>query len=245
MSQFPLQLVNRKGFTLIELIMVLTVLIALTGIVLPQVDFLRRTSDKSTGAAGIRQIADNVQLYRTVNGNYPNGWDSLVDGTGGALMDSSAFGSKLGLVTLTANQALSLTRVGINQAFHHEKAPYASSYRNLPGNSAVTPVAVTAGTELAQVTNADIIGSVYPNGSIPAGVTLVAMGAGPNLTSLGKTLVAAPTYAGVDALTRYNRFAVIFAVYDDGKRAQLKGALDSSGDFLDQEIMEVYENNLE
>ena len=54
-------------------------------------------------------------------------------------------------------------------------------------------------------------------------------------------MVSPPTYAGVDGLSEYNRFAAVFAVYDSGKRAQLKGTLDSKGDFLDQEIAEFNE----
>lgn len=236
---------RQKGLTLIELIVVLTVLVAISGLLLPQVDFLRRSSDKATGSAGIKGLAENVQLYRTLTGKYPDGWDSLMDeSTTSELADSIATGSKLTPTTLTANEASGLSKIGVANIFNHEAAPYTNSYRSLPGFSGVSSVAVADGIDVAEVTNADIIGSIYPAG-LPTGVRLIALGAGPNLTSLGKTMVAPPTYAGVDGLTQYNRFIAIFAVYESGKRAQLKGSLDSSGDFLDQEIAEFNENALE
>ncbi len=266
---------RRHGLTLIELVMVLIILIALTALIVPIVDSLRRTSDKSSGAAGMKQIVENVSLFRAMKGNYPNQFDSL-------LLDDSASGtptgeylavkanSKYEMLALTSNEATSLTKIGIASVMDHDPDSPAV-YRSLPGNSGVVERPIASGGLVPIITNLDIVRSMYPDEAavaassagepgfhaatgtigLSSGITvrLVALGVGPSNTAVGKTMVSAPAYQGVDGLTEYNRFIAVFAVYDGNintqKRAQLKGALDSGGDFLNQELNEVDENSAE
>lgn len=259
---------RRRGLTLIELVMVLIILVALTALIVPIIDSLRRTSDKSTGAAGMVQLIENVSLFRTMEGNYPNQFDSLLldddgDGTHESEYTAASGSGKWEPLVLSDNEIASLTKIGIVSVMHHDPNG-AAVFRSLPGNSGVVEHPLVSGDSLCVVTNADIVNSVYPD-EVAGGsfnpvtgivtlansvtVRLVALGVGPNCTAVGKTMVSAPAYQGVDGQTQYNRFIALFAVYDGAintqKRAQLKGALDSSGDFLNQELNEVDENSLD
>lgn len=269
---------RRAGLTLIELVMVLIILASLAALIVPIVDNIRRQSDKTTASAAIKQVVENISLYRTQRADYPNQLDSLVDSAGGALYSAVPASGKLALMPLSDDEAKSLTKAGINTIMDHNTD---NGYRGLPGNSGIVPKAVATGAEVAVVTNADILASVYPeqmadndgtggpdfydstnkaivldvgdDGAVGGGddttARVVALGIGPNNTAVGKTMVSPPAYASVDGRREYNRFIGMFAVYDipgnQYKRAQLKGGLDSKGDFLNQELNEIAENEIE
>jgi len=67
----------------------------------------------------------------------------------------------------------------------------------------------------------------YPDGT-PTGTRLVAFGIGPNASSIGSTMISAPTHAEQDQ-TKYSRFIAIFAVHNNAKPAELKTVIDSQG----------------
>ena len=265
---------RQMGLTLIELVMVLVVLTALAAMVVPIIDNVRRTSDKATASAVMKQLLENISLYRTTKGIYPSNFDSLLDDADQSVASSLAKSGKGISHALTANEATSLTAIGIKQVQDLDvDDSLGLTYRNRPGNSGVSPRALAAGQQVYVVTNGDIVRSVYPvEGSVAAAnagdyglhsatgtitkangirVKLVVFGVGPRCSMVGQTMMSPPAYSGVtDADTKYNRFLAIFAAYDGGittskRRAQLKGAMDSTFDFLNQEINEVEENTIE
>ena len=265
---------RQMGLTLIELVMVLVVLNALTAMVVPIIDNVRRTSDKATASAVMKQLLENISLYRTTKGIYPSNFDSLLDDADQSVASSLAKSGKGISHALTANEATSLTAIGIKQVQDLDvDDSLGLTYRNRPGNSGVSPRALAAGQQVYVVTNGDIVRSVYPvEGTVVAAnagdyglhpatgtitkangirVKLVVFGVGPRCSLVGQTMMSPPAYSGVtDADTKYNRFLAIFAAYDGGittskRRAQLKGAMDSTFDFLNQEINEVEENTIE
>lgn len=264
------------GFTLIELVMVLVILTALAALVVPIVDYIRRTSDKSSASFAMKQIVENLGMYRTSTGKYPSKLDSLMEGDGSATstteLSTHRLGSKVTPALLTAGELNRMDDM-FTTVMQHDTT---NAYRNFQGNSGVNEIpANTQATYLTVVSN-DIIDSIYPNASVnAAGVypnlaesgldtgqvalganpdgsfqtaRIIALGVGPANEAVGRTMQAAPAYAAVNGLEDYNRFIALFAVYDGytvTKRPQLKGALDSTGDFLDQELIEVAENTLE
>ena len=267
---------NRRqmGLTLIELVMVLVVLTALAAMVVPIIDNVRRTSDKATASAVMKQLVENISLYRTSKGVYPDNFDSLLDDADQSVASTLAKSGKGISYALTANEAKSLTAIGISivQDLDVDNS-LGMTYRNRPGNSGVSPRSLATGQQVYVVTNGDIVRSVYPvEGSVGAAnagdyglhpatgtitkangvrVKLVVFGVGPRSSLVGQTMMSPPAYSGVtEPDTKYNRFLAVFAVYDGGittskRRAQLKGAMDSTFDFLNQEINEVEENTIE
>lgn len=70
---------SRRGLTLIELVVVLSVLVALAGIAsLVAPDLLRRTS-AATGAAAADGLNRALEVHRLLNGTFPDGFDSLLE----------------------------------------------------------------------------------------------------------------------------------------------------------------------
>jgi prepilin-type N-terminal cleavage/methylation domain-containing protein len=137
------------GFTLVELIVVLVIIAATAGLVIPAVAMMGRSTDMAVSADSQSAIANSIQQYFVLQKRYPQGMDSLlVDGPHGAdtastqngtpdalygkvsnltgdqvsgLTDSNPnMGSVLAMSTLTANQVRSLTRGGLDYVFDHE-----------------------------------------------------------------------------------------------------------------------------
>jgi len=250
---------RNSGFTLIELVVVLAILAAIAGLVIPQIDGLRRSSDKGTASHTIGAVSNNTQLFRTLKGSYPERFDSLVDAGTSTLYPklSPKVSVAMSTTTLTANELKSLTDVGIKNLMYHVDG--ATSFgQKLPGNTGITETLLTTGTSVvfldpaaaANSKRTNMIGSCYPDG-IPLDSTsnpilkIVIVGVGQNTTSIGQTMQSAPSYQGVDPNKEYNRYMLAFGVYATGKRARLLGAFDSTGDYLTQEVDEFNENTVE
>lgn len=75
-----------RGFTLIELIVVLLIIAAVAGIVVPAVGMLGRSTDMAATSANQHELYSNIQQFFLLQKRYPQGLDSLLqDTTGGAL----------------------------------------------------------------------------------------------------------------------------------------------------------------
>lgn len=75
----------QRGFTLLELVIVLMILAALAGLVIAQVAQLGRTTDMAYTAKTGADLAENLQLHFVLNKRYPTHMDSLLvdaDGSG-------------------------------------------------------------------------------------------------------------------------------------------------------------------
>lgn len=72
-----------RGLTLIELVLVLSILAAVAGLVIPQVANLGRTTDMAASAKTQADLASNLQLHFVQLKRMPQGMDSLLlsDGT--------------------------------------------------------------------------------------------------------------------------------------------------------------------
>lgn len=69
---------STRGFTLLELVIVLMILAALAGLVITQVAQLGRTTDMAFTAKTGADIAENLQLHFVLNKRYPTHMDSLI-----------------------------------------------------------------------------------------------------------------------------------------------------------------------
>lgn len=68
----------RRGLTLIELTVVLLILAATAGILVPRLVGYTGRAHGATGADNMQEISKAIALYETNTGEMPNGWDSLV-----------------------------------------------------------------------------------------------------------------------------------------------------------------------
>src|SRR5262245_37921794 len=105
---------KRRGLTLLELIVVLVLLIALAGIVIPLLPSMLGRSETASGATSQTETYKWIQTYEQLYFGYPRDWDALTDGTvkityvrGGpdVVLDSG----------LTAEEADALSAAGITR----------------------------------------------------------------------------------------------------------------------------------
>lgn len=250
-----------RGFTLIELVVVVAVLAILAGLVLPKLDIFKLKSNKAVAAANIAGVNRFVESFRTQRDVYPDVWDSLIDDAaqtnlyphldpqlvGPVVSGIPASPTKLTTTTIASqNELRSLTRMGITSMLYHVAGGF-------EGNSATNAHTLAVGDTVATINAADpdgaaIISELYPStGAVPAGRKLVVFGLGPrnqlcDNSDLSATLHAAPFYANTDQLKYYNRFLVIFEVSTGGSRAKFLASMGADADRLTEEIQDFYEN---
>ena len=82
----------RGGLILLEPVVVMAILIALAGILVPVFPDLLARASTSTGATNLTEVAKAVQMYQGLYRSYPDLLDSLVDGTGALLTTANAGG---------------------------------------------------------------------------------------------------------------------------------------------------------
>lgn len=247
------------GFTLIELIVVIAIIAALAGLVIPQVSMLGRSTDMASSASSQSELANNMQLFFVLQKRYPQGMDSLLDTTGAiyasdttdantqtrglpyAGADGTRLQSQLTAATLTnvagtAEYLRSFSRSGFDYVYDHDTA-LVNSNNSTTGSAQRTTS--TSPFAVAEVTGAALIAKLVPGGLLPT-ERLVALGVGPRNAAIGKTIVNCPIYPGCDG-KYYGRYVAIFKVYASGERAVLVAVIDSYGrtpDYTQQQYNE-------
>ncbi|HLX61103.1 MAG TPA: prepilin-type N-terminal cleavage/methylation domain-containing protein [Planctomycetota bacterium] len=258
-----------SGFTLIEMLTVVAILVVLAGLILPKLDREQLRANKGVAANNMASAASYIRLYYVRHNIYPDRWDSLLTGSG-SLWTPGAPGSgvqgldpqltggpptgspnKLTTTTLTEDSAThevrSLARMGITTFLSQGSA-------SVPGDAFNVAATLADGSKVATINVSDadgmaIIDSIYPenklstgtSGSIPAGNKLVVVGFGPINTAIGDVLQECPTYANTDHTQYYDRFLAIFETHADGSRAELKKVVGGDGDLLSDEVGDYYQ----
>ncbi|MCA8953842.1 MAG: prepilin-type N-terminal cleavage/methylation domain-containing protein [Planctomycetes bacterium] len=245
----------QAGFTLVELVVVMAVLVVLAGLILPKLDTFKLKANKAAAASNIHGVARYITSFKAQKDVFPDEFDSLLDsGTPTNLytsLDPQCTGSLPGnptkLTTTTivnADELRSLNRVGLVSLHHHDAAV------EFKGNSAAgtAPSTLIVGDTIATVNPIDpdgqaIIEHFYPGtgGAVPAGKKLAVFGVGPRNKMINDILHEAPFYANTDQNAYYNRFLAVFEFSTGGSRAKLLGVLGSDGDLLSEEIVDYYE----
>ena len=65
---------NRRAFTLMELLVVVGIILVLMGLLVPAVGMARRASQRAKTVATIGQVAAAIDQYRSLNAVYPERW---------------------------------------------------------------------------------------------------------------------------------------------------------------------------
>ncbi len=257
-----------RGLTLIELVVVLLVLIALAGILIPQLSGFVNRSHTAAASTNLGEIQKAFTLYEAkfLNG-YPSGYDLPLLRTGS--IPPYLQGDALTAITpgdLTGVQSASLrdggikvanymrpesdfTTSGLSRTFDVTDQTIASAGDPL----AVPPVPPTlAGAVLYDGTaSSKTIAVLDPAiarrelGLADAGEIYVAFGIGRNCTAIGKVMADAPVHFDqVDPKEVYSRYFAVYAIPTSsnvvGFRARFVGALGAELTGLSGHIGDYY-----
>ena len=178
-----------RGFTLIEMLVVVSILVILTGAILPKLDVVQLKVNKGVAANNMGGVSRYVQTYRVMHNIYPDHWDSLMGGTTGSDPTSLWAGPagglgpglepqttgalagsphKLTTTTLTESATVhelrSLTRLGIVTI-----EQLGGTTGDIPGNLYNQDQLLAAGSTVATINDADpdgqnIISQIYKLG---------------------------------------------------------------------------------
>jgi len=244
-------------------VVVIAILAALAGLVIPQIGMLTRSSDMAASASSQSNLASNLQLFFVLQKRYPQGLDSLVDASGAvyasdttdantqtrglpyAGADGTRLQAQLAAGTLTnatgAEYLRSFTRSGFDWVYDHDAVTVNSNNSATIQRYVIANGATAAPTtvNVAELTGAALTAKLVPQGLL-AGERLVALGIGPRNTAISKTIINCPTFPGADG-KYYGRYVAIFKVYASGERAVLVGVIDSYGrtpDYTQQQFNE-------
>jgi prepilin-type N-terminal cleavage/methylation domain-containing protein len=244
----------RRGLTLLELVIVVSILAVLAGLLVPQLANMWRPAQTAAEADTQGQLTNYLSMFETRTQAYPDQFDSLLANEGAAAYSklnkdllASSGKMKLTLATLTDDATsgmylTSLTKAGIKNVMWHDETA------TTPSNSGTIKHALAKGDKLPILNSATTadgqnrITAFYTDG-LPNGTQLFVLGVGPACTAVGVTMNAAPVSPHPESYTYYRRYLAVFAAYSDGTRARLKGILDRHGDTFDDTMRKYQEES--
>lgn len=210
----------RRGFTLIELVVVLLVLAGIAGILVPVFQNMLLRTHGASGASNIAEVTKALQMNLAEYGSYPNRLDSLFDGTDfveGGFGGDVVAGSTLG-ATERDTVVDALDEAGIDLIVN---SPAATADQTFFTGAGTAPLA--AGTNwgilsAAAITELGLQATGGTGNRDP--IAYVALGVGGSNTGIGRVMVDAPVHFPEDGDTNpsvtYSRFIAIFAIPNVG-----------------------------
>jgi len=224
--------IRRRGLTLIELVVVMVILAALAGIVVPLLPGMVGRAHTSSSATNVGEIAKAIQTHQALQLSYPDNFDSLVDTTGALVGYLPGAGAgQLTTATLTDETADALIDAGIANMAQMIPAPASNPGDFSPtffpyGTDRDVPPTSTAladGVAVASLTGA----AANRLFAAPVGATYALFGVGSRTTMQGRSLQDAPVHfpesANDSPSVAYSRYAVVFQL-TDGSGNPLKSA---------------------
>lgn len=251
-----------SGFTLVELTVVLMVLAALAGILIPMLSGYVERSHAAAASTNIGEINKFVQLYQT---KYLRGWgtgfDSLVDATNtaenelyGALSDElTGSGSPVSVTALTAVQADSLIAGGITTLADMTPVADLTAGANATydANNPATFTAVATAVDVVFLSDAQVQAQFGLSVAQTNTEDYVLFGLGQRSSLVGKVMTEAPLHFDqADPKLAYSRFFLVFAVPEEtvtgeGFKARFVGALGAEANGLGDHLGTYFSKDAE
>jgi prepilin-type N-terminal cleavage/methylation domain-containing protein len=237
----------RRGLTLLELVVVMVILAALAGILVPLMPSLARKAHTSSGATNLGEIAKAVQLYATQHGDsYPNRLDSITTGSGAATYIPTSSGAAsaeapttpLVIDSLSQPEVDALRDTGITHLAPMIEKPttepgsWSPTFYPYGASSSVTPTfsAINTSGKIAMLNPAVAAAKL----GRPSTGRYAVFGLGKFATVVGEGMNEAPVWyspvEGNDPASKYCRFGLVFQVSDSAEtsfsRAKLVGVVE-------------------
>ncbi|MBX3422184.1 MAG: prepilin-type N-terminal cleavage/methylation domain-containing protein [Pirellulaceae bacterium] len=227
---------SRRAFTLIELIVVLTILVGLAGILIPTVTNMVGRTNRSTTAANISEISGAIQRFEAIYVEYPDNFDSLMSNlaTGVTLNTlNPGLTAVIEDLVLDADTLAALNNAGIVNVGQHAVDDTTFVLPTL------TPLLATSTIKGLTAAHQQAIG-IETTGV--AG-KYAAFGLGTLSEMTGKLMADAPVHFPRDRATNpdtvYSRFIAIFQITDGTDaltRARFTGVIAPDGQPLSDQL---------
>ena len=240
----PTKNARRDGFTLVELIVVLMILVGLAAVLIPAVTDMVARTNASTSSANISEVANSIQRYETQFLSYPDGLDSLTTDVTAAGLDlttlTTGLTGKLADVTLDVDLLATLTAGGITSVGQHAAVTDNTFAKAQPATLTITSVlkglTAPAQVELGLETTTGVAGKY------------IVLGIGTLAELNGQTNLDAPVYfpetGTLNPETVYGRFLAVFQITDGTtalKRVKFATVITPTGEGLNTGLANYFD----
>jgi prepilin-type N-terminal cleavage/methylation domain-containing protein len=218
---------GRRGLTLMELVIVLVILVALAGVVIPLFPDMILRGHTSAGSTNITEIAKAVQLYANMYGTFPDRMDSLTTTTGLASYLPVGTAGDLASGNLQSSDLSALNASGITTIAQMMEDPGAGTGGTSTWNPTFFPYGndntvspTTLLNTLSTSSSTVFLSSIAAQREFGQLQTdngrFVVFGLGSFTSMLGKTLTEAPVFfnSTQNADKAYSRFGLVFQTAD-------------------------------
>ncbi len=209
---------RRKGLTLLELLLVLVVLIATSGILVAVFPNIVGLAHASSSASNIESVVRQLENHRAMFGGYPDSLDMLIDDTDAlAPFGGTTAATELAVSSTTGNERWldALEEAGITGVIEHPSTLGDEETATTFGGTAVDVDAGAVTPDNLVTLGADAIARL---GLDPATDYLV-LGLGSHNEGIGRSMASAPIHflpGGESNEDVYSRFLLIFRVPEEG-----------------------------
>lgn len=206
----------RRGLTLMELVVVMLILAAIAGIVLPLLPNMITRAHTSTSATNLSELAKAIQTHQATYNAYPSKLDSLMtDSSTLAGYVPAAASGELTTLALDDDTYEALEHAGIEQVANLVVSstgdwsptfyPYGTN-----ANLDATYTTLTSGINVASITGTAAVREF----STPFNASYAVFGLGSRSTMQGKTMAEAPVHYSDHAdeapNAAYARYGIVF-----------------------------------
>jgi prepilin-type N-terminal cleavage/methylation domain-containing protein len=203
-----------RGFTLIELTIVLLILVAIAGVMIPFMNGYVDKAHSGAAAANIESITRQVESYKVKHlfKGYPDHLDSLINPAAVTQWDGlpAAVQALVTPANLTAAQVTSLNEAGITTL--KNSGSLVPGTNNVTFDTPATNVTIAVTSNVLTVTDADALALNVPNNNT-TDWTYVLFGLGNGCDIVGTDIAEAPVHFDtLDPATTYQHYGLIFAV---------------------------------
>jgi type II secretory pathway pseudopilin PulG len=258
---------RRRGLTLMELVVVMSVLIALAAIIVPLLPGLLGRAERASRATNSQEIYKTVQLFESMYSHYPTDWDALGDGSATALpwLDGTdgvhgniglGASGPLAITQLTGPQTNALRGAGINRVqLFAATAPTTNNGQDVTFNPYADPndrSSATGALTLAANGTPNLVTltakgqfqlNLSDNATSSTG-TYVVFGLGKRTSLIGVGMNEAPVNffdnAALSPDSRYSRYGVVFQVSGVSPTNATAGATAPIIDFAHAKLVRVF-----
>lgn len=213
---------NRRGLTLIELVVVLVVLVAVGGIVVPKLPSMLTRTSVAVAPSNVREVAKTIEQYQIINqGGGPNGYDSLIDQNSGPydLLPRDSGGNVAGgqiqsgpISGVNPEIVVSLAKAGITSVWDMDNTKTEQPTIDPYG----AEESIGPATELAFINPAAVTGILGNGARDPAEWGYLVFGVGNNCDIIRESAFEAPVHfndaADQGANLVYCRYGAIYRV---------------------------------